>query len=242
MDCEMPEMDGFEATRMIRHYEAAQNKEPVLIIALTAHTYHQARSSCLKSGMDSFISKPIGISQLAKCLANFLPDKQKTGQPKIHNMLPCEKEHAMAKHASKSHPLSHKPYINEKVINQLRALQRPGKAHILQKMLDLYLTESPLLLIKISEGCQLAQYEEVRKLAHTLKSSSYTLGADYLADLAKELEYKASQHTDISNYPQLLMEAFNFVNPLLEEKIKSNHQMTDKHSYQSTSKQLVLNT
>jgi signal transduction histidine kinase/CheY-like chemotaxis protein len=71
MDCQMPEMDGFEATAQIRRLEGAARHTP--IVAMTAYALPQDRERCLKSGMDGYISKPISEGELRKMLDTFLP-------------------------------------------------------------------------------------------------------------------------------------------------------------------------
>ena len=68
MDCSMPEMDGFEATRTIRNFEKTQATEPTLIVALTAQAFSEHRQQCLDSGMDDHLSKPITLKNLVNTL------------------------------------------------------------------------------------------------------------------------------------------------------------------------------
>jgi signal transduction histidine kinase len=68
MDCEMPTMDGYEATRLIRDYENDKNLPNIPIVALTAHALDEVRKRCLASGMNDFLTKPINTKQLARTL------------------------------------------------------------------------------------------------------------------------------------------------------------------------------
>ncbi|MCQ4261940.1 hybrid sensor histidine kinase/response regulator [Stutzerimonas stutzeri] len=72
MDCEMPEVDGFEASRQIRKLEADRQLQAVPIIAVTAHVLAEHRQRGLDSGMDEFIGKPLESQQLYACLDSYL--------------------------------------------------------------------------------------------------------------------------------------------------------------------------
>jgi CheY-like chemotaxis protein len=76
MDCEMPVMDGFAATRLIREYEAATGTERTPIIALTANALSGDREHCIGQGMDDYLSKPIELRQLGALMAKWLVSDQ----------------------------------------------------------------------------------------------------------------------------------------------------------------------
>ena len=72
MDCQMPEMDGYAATRAIRERESSQGLTPVPIIALTANAIEGDRELCLQSGMDDYVRKPFTKAQLRAAMTRLL--------------------------------------------------------------------------------------------------------------------------------------------------------------------------
>jgi CheY-like chemotaxis protein len=78
MDCQMPEMDGYEASQKIRELERSQNLTPTRIIAMTAHAMQGDCELCLASGMDDYLSKPVDTGKLKSAL-------EKAGRQKANN-------------------------------------------------------------------------------------------------------------------------------------------------------------
>ena len=83
MDCEMPEMDGFEATRRIRQLEREQDLPPVPIIALTAHILEEHRQQGAAVGMDDFLGKPLDSLLLYATLERYLPRPSPAAAPVV---------------------------------------------------------------------------------------------------------------------------------------------------------------
>ncbi|MBS1139247.1 MAG: Response regulator receiver:ATP-binding region, ATPase-like:Histidine kinase N-terminal [Proteobacteria bacterium] len=72
MDCQMPVMDGFEATTQIRRWEMANGQPRLPIIALTAGAFEEDRQNCLAAGMDDFLTKPINMTELSSTISRLL--------------------------------------------------------------------------------------------------------------------------------------------------------------------------
>lgn len=83
MDCQMPRLDGFEATRRIRASEASQGVDRTTIIAVTANALSGDRAKCIKAGMDCYLSKPFTLKELGELLAEQLPDDFSVTRTKI---------------------------------------------------------------------------------------------------------------------------------------------------------------
>ncbi|RMF72825.1 MAG: response regulator [Acidobacteria bacterium] len=177
MDLQMPFMDGFEATRRIRAIEAGGQRSRTPIVALTADVATRERSRCLSEGMDDHLGKPFTRQALAGVLARWLPEAPEgSGGDGA---------------AAPSRVTAPDDEFNHAAIDQIRAIQRPGRSSVLARVIEHYLDESERLLDEIDRAVRQGDEGSLAASAHKLKSSSRNVGGVLVGDLAARLESKA---------------------------------------------------
>jgi CheY-like chemotaxis protein len=182
MDCQMPVMDGFEATRAIRTSEDLRRQQHIPVIALTAHVAEGDRKQCLAMGMDDYLSKPFSQEALSTVLRRWLrPHAQRL--PACEETAEPQRPETPSSHAAASPGVAP---IDSKVLDTLRAL--PHGAASLEQVLRTYLKVTPSLVAALQDAISRGQASAVRQAAHSLNSSSAAVGAVSLAALCKELE------------------------------------------------------
>ena len=176
MDCHMPEMDGFEATREIRVRERAANAKRTPIIALTANAMAHDREECLNAGMDDHLAKPFSMQTLQDMLERWMPHTAAS---------PSELPRAAAT------PVNGSDVIDRQVLEQLRKVITNGKPELLTRVVKLYLTESPKLIQRLKQAAGAADAPAIANSAHSLKSSSANVGAMALSRYCADIEASA---------------------------------------------------
>ncbi|MBU5611765.1 response regulator [Geomonas azotofigens] len=182
MDCQMPIMDGYAATRAIREREKdAPEGVHRTIIALTAHAMRGDREQCFAAGMDDYLTKPFTQAQLVALLQRWIAP---TAPASEEEREPPPAEPAVAGSG-----------IDPSALDEIRALQLPGKPDLLVKVVGSFMKSSPLLVASMREGLAGEDAQGVRQAAHTLKSSSASLGCVELADSCRLLELLTAEGT-----------------------------------------------
>jgi CheY-like chemotaxis protein len=177
MDCQMPELDGYEATRMIRAAEARRSARRVPIIAVTAHALAGEREKVLDFGMDDYMVKPIEIEILRRKLELWVgsrPSPSEDGTP--------------SERAEPTERLGEEPLVDERIVGQLRTLVSPKRPRFLRDLLDKYTRDARRYLADIETAIDAGDSSTLREKAHALKSSSRTLGVVQVSSLCEELE------------------------------------------------------
>jgi len=173
MDCEMPEMDGYEATREIRRNEHGEQRIP--IIAITANALSGEKEKCLNAGMDSYLAKPFKQKELKEAIEACLE------KPETVRTIPIS-EISQTKNDDE--------YLSN-VVFRLKELQNEVGDEMIDMIVSLFVEDSILRIKKMSELIENEDMSGVAKEAYTLKESTANIGADQLSGLFAELEASA---------------------------------------------------
>ena len=168
MDCQMPDVDGYEATREIRRREAGSGQR-IPIIAMTANSMAQDRELCIEAGMDDYVSKPIRPTLLAEALERWIDASEPVvGEEEVQR--PSE-------------------LLDEATLAELRELHGGG----LRELLELYLDDVASQMPRLAAALQRGEIQSVALSAHRLKGASLAVGALAVSAVAAELEVCAKR-------------------------------------------------
>jgi CheY-like chemotaxis protein len=167
MDLQMPEIDGFEATRTIRRQERSTGGH-IPIVALTAHVAKGDAERCLAAGMDAYVSKPLRARDLFVAIESVLHP-------------------AGATRATTDRPA-------EGVIDEARLFERVcGDRKALNELVDVFLSDAPRLLARIDEAIDAEDGPALRVAAHTLKGAVSNFAAPLATQAAARLQQTAER-------------------------------------------------
>jgi CheY-like chemotaxis protein len=200
MDVQMPEMDGLEATRLIRESEKTTGSH-VPIMAMTAYAMKEDEARCLEAGMDGYVSKPIDTQGLFETIENLFE---------------------AAGGRDKAQPASSK---GGKVIDRRAILDRVGgDTELLTEIASLFLEDCPKLLSEIRQAFQQGDLEHLEKAAHALKGSVSNFGADAAVEAALRVE-SMGRSRDLTEAPQAIVRLEREIARVTEELIELNKEV-----------------
>lgn len=212
MDCQMPVMDGLEASRQIRIYEKEQKLVPVAIIAMTGNAFESDREKCFKAGMDDFIPKPVEPTVLARKIQIHLGKRAPISSLNRHEQDGLESDNFIPDSGGSG---SLDP---EKIVDVGASIQPNGAAcfnktklyerfgddeELIRIVLDAFVQEVPELIENMKTAIGQEEAETVRSYAHALKGSAANVNADILKEIALRLEQDATRG-DLSSSLRML--------------------------------------
>jgi signal transduction histidine kinase/DNA-binding response OmpR family regulator/HPt (histidine-containing phosphotransfer) domain-containing protein len=186
MDCQMPVMNGFDATQRIRELPYGD----IPIIAMTAAAMSQDRERCLEAGMNDYLSKPVQKAELERML-----DKWVHATPFTESG---------AEDKERSNPMSEtSPVLDPSVIAALRELGGEDDPGLFIELVNMFLADTPERMRTLSEAMEKGDPRALEHAAHALKSSSANLGALGLSGLFRDIE-AAGREKDLSRAAPLV--------------------------------------
>ena len=157
MDCQMPEMDGYQSTHEIRTYEILHNLPPIPIIAMTANALEGDREKCLRAGMNDYLSKPIEVEKILKALEKWTD--------KIETEIPVS-------HKSTSNKIKYPDWDFDNFLKRVR-----GKQDRAKHLIEIFLEDLPNRQQAIDSAMNNVNFPELEKAVHSLKGTASNLGA-----------------------------------------------------------------
>ncbi|MCK4707981.1 MAG: response regulator, partial [Gammaproteobacteria bacterium] len=176
MDGQMPEMDGYEATRQLRKIPKT---ETIPIVALTANAQKSDRDYCIECGMDDFLAKPFSFNDFIKLLNRWLPESSFS-----------ENIESEVNAVVQNNKVSSSPVMNFDTFEKLRSTL----PEVFENIVKTFLDESQQRVNEIIQSIADDEIEEATMPAHRLKSGSASLGATALAHTAALLESSSKQN------------------------------------------------
>lgn len=180
MDCQMPVMDGYEATRAIRRFEGDGGSR-LPIVALTANAMPGDRKQCVEAGMDDYLAKPYTREQLRLVLSKWLPEPIR--EPEVVD-LGVEQFGGGSGDASEGE----EELVSSESLRELRELDPTGALNLVERMLQTFVSGTSERIVELRDAVSARDAEAISRCSHWLKSSATNLGAHRLAEAFREIE------------------------------------------------------
>ena len=188
MDCSMPVMDGFAATRKWR---AGESGPRLPIVALTAYVEGSAGDDWRLAGMDDYITKPFTIPSVAQAIIRHLPGR-------FADAASAHEQASLSTDAAAQRKAAHVPLLDPQTIGMIAKLSARSGKSAAQRIFQLFIQHAPVGLGSLEQAVFEARHDDVKGLAHALRSMCTSAGASRLAFLAHEAENQCQAGQPVS--------------------------------------------
>ena len=183
MDVQMPDMDGIEATQVIRNIETTR-KQAVPIIAMTAHAFKKEIEKCLEAGMTSHVSKPINKEDFIELIYKLIFSNSVISQP-------------ISKYIERDIPFVDLSYLRD---------MSEGNDIFVQQMISLFRNDYPVLITEMKKAFDEKNWRKLSKVAHKYRSPTVIMGMKSVSELAKEIEYNDFSKGNFTEIESLIIQ------------------------------------
>ncbi len=181
MDCQMPNLDGYEATRAIRDPATKALNPRVPVVAVTAGAMPEDRKKCLEAGMNDYLSKPVDAKALSRTIGRWLPKAAERPSSPVET------------HATQETPASAAPETTRVFDSGALVRRMMGNRALASRTVRLFLESVPRQISSLREHSLGEDVEKARREAHTIKGAASTIAALSLETLAREAEKAAAE-------------------------------------------------
>lgn len=205
MDCQMPEMDGYQTTKEIRIGDGIPNPS-IPIVAMTANAMKGDREKCITAGMDDYLTKPIDPEELTKKLEKWLKTK----------LTIDDKNTASFQKTEEVEPGTNT--VEQKIWDKDAALKRVrGKQERLDILINMFFDSMPEKVDSLGKAIEQKQADEASAIAHSVKGSVSNLGGIALQNIAQEIELSHDNAEKMQQLWPLFIEQYEGLSKVLQE-------------------------
>ncbi|HDL18134.1 MAG TPA: response regulator [Bacteroidetes bacterium] len=183
MDVQMPVLDGFATTKIIRDSDSDVPDHDIKIVAMTAHAMKGDREACLDVGMDDYIAKPIEPEALLQVIEKHFSNYDARNNKETHNIGGTEKAVR---------------FDRQSLLNRL-----DNDTELLAEIITVYIEDFQNQQAKLKSAVKQGDHKLIERIAHTIKGASLNMGAVAIAEIASEIE-KLGKEKTLDKVPSLL--------------------------------------
>ncbi|MEW6991745.1 response regulator [Colwelliaceae bacterium 6441] len=214
MDCQMPELDGYETTKIIREGGAGEHYQSIPIIAMTANAMKGDKEKCLTAGMSDYATKPVDALILQQKLCHWLGEEvtsiktekvETTQLSSVNQYQEDDSEPTTAEMKNDKDLIWHKEGFLKRIRNNI---------NLAEKLIKLFLEDGPQQIKDLQDAITKTDNEKIVSIAHKLKGSVKNLGGNKLAQLLEviEINQKSGSLEKLDHYKLELTNEFeNFI-------------------------------